>query len=75
MLLACMWSAWVNGRCSVTCGTGSYTRQRTCLDQFSGICSSCNITNSTTINATTINGTRPCYYPDCTSGMILFMYI
>jgi hypothetical protein len=64
MILVCTWSAWVNGQCTVTCGTGSYVRQRYCLDQFGNGCSACNASNP-------INGTRPCFYPSCTTGIIL----
>jgi len=63
MILVCLWSSWVNGRCSVTCGTGSYVRQRYCLDQFSRNCTTC-------AASTDINGTRPCFYPSCTTGRI-----
>lgn len=64
MNLVCTWSSWVNGRCSVTCGTGSYIRQRFCLDQYSRNCTGCAANSD-------INGTRPCFYPSCTSKSFL----
>lgn len=57
--IICTWSVWANSRCSATCGTGVYTRQRFCQDQFSNNCTNC------TPNSDTI-GTRPCFYPSCT---------
>ncbi|CAF1159691.1 unnamed protein product [Adineta steineri] len=37
----CTWSAWDNGSCSVTCGTGVYSRHRVCLDANHGVCNTC----------------------------------
>ncbi|CAF3985396.1 unnamed protein product [Rotaria magnacalcarata] len=50
------WSGWVNGPCSVTCGTGNYSRQLLCINQFGSICSSCAPNNA-------IPESRPCFYP------------
>ncbi|UJR31957.1 hypothetical protein I4U23_019430 [Adineta vaga] len=60
----CSWSSWVNGQCSQTCGTGSYFRQRFCIDGQGAACSNCEANPST-------NGTRPCYYPSCTTALSL----
>lgn len=59
LVIVCSWSAWVNGRCSVTCGTGAYIRTRSCIDQFARPCSTCPPNPDT-------NGTRPCFLPSCT---------
>ncbi|CAF5166391.1 unnamed protein product, partial [Rotaria magnacalcarata] len=57
--IICNWSAWANGPCSVTCGTGSYIRTTNCIDQFFRNCTTC------TNNTGRINS-RPCFYPSCT---------
>ncbi|CAF0850870.1 unnamed protein product [Adineta steineri] len=54
----CTWSAWDNGSCSVTCGTGVYSRHRVCLDANHGVCNTCG-------QNSTMTGTRPCFYPNC----------
>jgi hypothetical protein len=65
-VLVCLWSTWANGGCSVTCGTGTYVRQRFCYDQFAANCTNCTANNDTV-------GTRPCFFPSCTTGRILLM--
>ncbi|CAF4459890.1 unnamed protein product, partial [Rotaria sp. Silwood2] len=59
--IICTWSTWVNGRCSITCGTGSYVRQRFCIDQYARNCTTCTPNSD-------VSGTRPCFYPSCTTG-------